>query len=314
MIGVSMTKRLFIILVALAGLVPAGCDDHASAGESRGNEREDKKGRKDDGGGKGRAKFKLGRIQHKAIAESSGIAASRKHPGVLWTHNDSGNGAYLFAITPEGELLGEYPVASVKNTDWEAVAADDSGHLYIADIGNNEGRRDRIAVYRLDEPDPASVTGKKKRGESLRVNATYRLKYPDKPFDAEALFVHNGRGYVISKLLSGKSAGLYAFDLTSPPTGEATLQHVCDLPLRSPVTDASISPDGQRLAVLTVTGPNVFKINGDVASAGKSEPASITYFDFKDMNMEGATFVPEGVVATTEEGQILLFENKLFEE
>ena len=61
MIGVSMTKRLFIILVALAGIVSAGCDDNASASasakESRANDREDRQERKEKGGGKGRTKF-----------------------------------------------------------------------------------------------------------------------------------------------------------------------------------------------------------------------------------------------------------------
>src|SRR5687768_5857115 len=31
---------------------------------------------------------RVGRIEHEPVRESSGIAASRRHPGVFWTHND----------------------------------------------------------------------------------------------------------------------------------------------------------------------------------------------------------------------------------
>ena len=34
----------------------------------------------------------------KELHELSGIVASRKHPGVFWAHNDSGNPLELFAI------------------------------------------------------------------------------------------------------------------------------------------------------------------------------------------------------------------------
>lgn len=298
--------------VLLACLALAGCDSRASGDEKRAARSEKKKDH-DRGGANNsgvKPKFKLGRIDHKAITESSGLAASRKHPGVYWTHNDSGNGAFVFAITREGGFLAEYPVANVRNNDWEAIAADDEGHLFIADVGNNDLKRDRAIVYRLDEPDPAAA-GPKGKGQALRVNQVWRLSYPGKPFDAESLFIHQGRGYVVSKLLSGKNAGLYRFDLAAAG-GEATLEHVCDLPIRSPVTDASISPDGTRLAVLTVTGPNVFQVDGDVAKAAQLQPAHVTYFDPGDMNMEGVCFTDDGLLASTEQGQMLFFEDRYF--
>lgn len=293
-------------------LALAACDKRANGDESppgrSGNNSEERRG-----GGKGnnKAKFKLGRIDHKAITESSGLAASRNHPGVFWTHNDSGNGPFVFAITREGKFLAEYPVAGVRNKDWEAIATDDQGDLFIADIGNNDLKRDRVIVYRVDEPNPAAA-GRNGKGPALRVKQVWRLKYPSKPFDAEAFFVHQRKGYLISKLLTGKNAGVYRFDLASAGADAATLEHVCDLPIRSPVTDASISADGNHLAVITITGPNVFQIDGDVANAARAQPAYVNYFDPGDMNMEGVCFVDDGLLASTEQGQMLLFENKNF--
>src|SRR5262245_57051971 len=47
----------------------------------------------------------VGRLDAREISESSGIVESRRYPGVYWTHNDSGNGAEIFAITREGKLI-----------------------------------------------------------------------------------------------------------------------------------------------------------------------------------------------------------------
>jgi hypothetical protein len=254
-------------------------------------------------------RFKVGRLDHKRIPESSGLIASRKYPGVFWTHNDSGNGPVLFAVTREGKLLAEFSLG-VRNNDWEALTTDDEGHLYVGDIGNNDRNRDRVLVYRVDEPDPNGAE-KATASAPLRVNATWRLKHPGQPFDAESLFVYHGKGYIISKLLTAKPAGLYSFDLADTADVQ-TLQHVCDLPIRSPVTDAAISADGARLAVMSLTGPNLFQIDGDVAAAANVEPKYSRYFDPKDINMEGVCFVEGGLLATTEGGQVMFFAEKDF--
>lgn len=294
-----------------AGLLSVGCDGRANADDVRLAASKQKGGEKGKGDGRGKPKFKLGRITHKAIAESSGLAASRKHARVYWTHNDSGNGPYVFAITRDGKLVAEYPIARARNTDWEAISIDNEGRLYIADIGNNDLKRDRAVIYRVDEPDPAAVSEKGK-GNALRVNGVWRLKYPGRPFDAESFFVWGGKGYVISKLLSGSNAGLYRFDLAATGSDAVALEHVCELPIRSPVSDAAISADGARLAVLTVTGPNLFTIDGDPANAGKVTPAYVNYFDPRDLNMEGVCFTDGGLLASTEQGQMLFFADELF--
>ena len=299
----KLAVPLVLPAVLLAALVacdepsgPAGKDARRSRNSRKENSKREEPAER----------FKVGRLDHKQIPESSGLVASRKHPGVFWTHNDSGNGPVLFAVTREGKLLAEFNV-NVRNNDWEAVTADDEGHLYVGDIGNNERDRDRVLVYRVDEPDPGAA----RKSPPLRVTATWRLKHPAQPFDAESLFVYQGKGYIVSKLLTGHQAGVYSFDLAD--SGDVqTLRHVCDLPIRSPVTDAAISPDGARLAVMTLTGPNLFQIDGDVAAAANVEPRYSRYFDPKDINMEGVCFVEGGVLATTEGGQVMFFADKDF--
>ena len=48
----------------------------------------------------------LGRIADRAVGESSGLAASRRNPGLLWTHNDSDDEPYLYCLDLQGASCG----------------------------------------------------------------------------------------------------------------------------------------------------------------------------------------------------------------
>ena len=46
-----------------------------------------------------------------ALREASGLAASRRHAAVLYSHNDSGDGPHLYALNAtDGSLLAVYRV------------------------------------------------------------------------------------------------------------------------------------------------------------------------------------------------------------
>ena len=83
---------------------------------------------------------RTGTFAHPLLDESSGVAASRRQPGVLWTMNDSGNDAWIFATDTMGRDHGALAVADARNRDWEAIALGPCGTqecLYIADTGDN---------------------------------------------------------------------------------------------------------------------------------------------------------------------------------
>lgn len=253
-----------------------------------------------------RPAFEVGRFATGSpIRESSGVVASRRHPGVYWTHGDSGTPPALYAVTRAGELLAEFPVAA-RNEDWEDVAADEDGQLYIGEIGNNGGKKKELAVYRVDEPDPKAA-GEGRARERLRVTATWRLRFPGQPFDCESLFIRGGYGYVISKVFPGLQAGLYRFALTGDPAGPVVLEYVTAVPARSPVTAADLSPDGRRLAVLTVTGVYLFDVEGDWGEDKAVTLKPTGYLRHLNLGAEAVCFVPDGLLAMTEGGQVLLF-------
>src|SRR4051812_6746091 len=98
--------------------------------------------------------MEIGRIQHPLINESSGIIVSRRDTNVFWTHNDGGGRKQvLYAITRLGKPLAEYRVTGALLNDWEDIAADSHGHIFIGDIGNNDAKRSEISVHQIDEPD-----------------------------------------------------------------------------------------------------------------------------------------------------------------
>lgn len=138
------------------------------------------------------------------ITEASGLAVSRDNAGVVWTHNDSGGAASLYALGRRGELRATLPLSGAVNVDWEDMAigpgpAGGPDWLYAADIGDNDAVRPSVRVYRVAEPDLAGVA----RGTLLApaVSGSVELVYPDGQRDAEALIVDpkNNDLYVITK-------------------------------------------------------------------------------------------------------------------
>ena len=246
--------------------------------------------------------YMVGLIDSREVRESSGIVQSRKDPGVFWTHNDGGNPSRIYAIDRVGKTLAAFDV-DVANRDWEDIAADEDGHLYIAETGNNTRAFRQIAVYQIDEPDIESTVRK------VGVKKAFQLRFPNGPFDVESLFVSGEHGYLISKNRDGSQAGVYRFSLMAEAE-YSVLEHVVNLPIRMPCTAADMSADGSRLVVQTITGPYLFNLAGDLASLARAVPRQVAIFD---LGMEGVCLVADGVVATNERRQIYFFPFDRFE-
>ncbi len=194
------------------------------------------------------------------LTESSGVAASRLQPGVLWTHNDSGNDPVIYATDTLGRDIGSFAVTGAINEDWEAISIGPCGTmrrescLFIGDIGDNGSRRHDITIYRI--PEPRVVPGSARRRATARATAL-RARYPDGPRDAEAMFVSSaGNLYILNK--GGGAIRLYGIPATSwrsrRPITLRALGRVPIVPESAAlrlVTDASLSPDGVHVAVRT---------------------------------------------------------------
>ncbi len=157
----------------------------------------------------------LGKIKSKDIKESSGLVASRCNEDTFWTHNDSGNGNFIYALNNEGKVLGTWQVLGAKNTDWEDIAThknkDGECFLYIGDIGNNSRKRSELTVFKVKEP---TVTKRNKSNKKSPVSTekakAIKFSYPQLRRDAETLLIHPETEdlYILTKRFSG-SAGVY---------------------------------------------------------------------------------------------------------
>jgi hypothetical protein len=202
----------------------------------------------------------VGKIESPEIKESSGLAVSRCLTDVFWTHNDSGDEAFLFAFNKKGEKLGTWKLPNAKNTDWEDLAEirTPSGEcvLYIGDIGNNSRLRDEFTIYRVKEPQvaPESKTSSKKNPLATEPAEAIKFFYPDVRRDAETLMVHPASGdiYILTKRLSGASA-VYKlkgnFDLSK--TNKLEMLNDFSVPAipNGFLTGGDISPDGKRVII-----------------------------------------------------------------
>lgn len=218
---------------------------------------------------------KVATIADARITESSGLAASLRHPGVVWTHNDSGGKPQLFAVGADGAVKATVTLAGAAAVDWEAIALgkDERGEpaLYVGDIGDNDGRRTDAAIYRVPEPEVLHDT--------QLTPVRYRIAYADGPRDAEALMLNprTNQVYVASKALSG--AGIYTF--TGPPREDAvnTLTRTAKAPAM--VTDGAFSPDGTRLILRGYLSSDMYsapgKWIGAVDSPVQKQGESVTF-------------------------------------
>ena len=122
--------------------------------------------------------------------ETSGIAASRRSPDLLWTHDDSGGAAMLYAVSTTGALRGRLQIRGEKNHDWEDLAAatlDGQPWIVIADTGDNEAKRKHVSLFFMAEPDPATLTPDGQL--AARPAHVLRLTYDDGPRDCEAIAI-----------------------------------------------------------------------------------------------------------------------------
>ncbi|MER8000678.1 WD40 repeat domain-containing protein [Streptomyces sp. NPDC095613] len=180
-------------------------------------------------------------IKDSRITESSGLAASRKHPGVYWTHNDSDDGPYIYAVDSRtGETVATVTMSGVgEPRDVEAISLGPDGNLYVGDIGDNlNGSWDHVWIYRFPEPD---------RLGDLTVRATqFTVRYADGARDAEAMMVDpkTGRVYIASKNEDG--GGLYEGPERLTASGANVFRRVGEVPW---VTDGAFSPDGTELVL-----------------------------------------------------------------
>jgi hypothetical protein len=193
------------------------------------------------------------RIEHPRLKECSGIVW---HDGAFYAHNDSGDDPVLYRsrdgrfLDRETEVL---PVPDAEAVDWEDIATFE-GDLLIGDIGDNRRQRSHLTLYRVRYVDGDDGSRR------LELVATYPFRYPDRPHNAEALAVVDGKVQLITKALGEPVTNVYVFDrlcdARSLPPGEMNVPRFSarlEIGDGQQVTAADYDPETGTILLLTYT-------------------------------------------------------------
>ena len=256
----------------------------------------------------------VGRVEANDIKESSGVAVSKCQENVLWTHNDSGDGPFVFAMDTAGRDLGTWKVSGAENIDWEDIATlrDGGGKcfVYVGDTGNSrKDPRTELKIYRFAEPTVAASGPKPTRREPgvTETASVMTFAYPDEPQDAETLLVHPASGeiYIATKDRK-RPAGVYALGAAfdrQPVQGRKISDLTVPAIPNGLLTGGDISADGRHLIICDDFAAYEFTLpagRADFNEIWRQKPAVVELGDRKQGEAIGYSADGNSIFATSE--------------
>ncbi|QMU31455.1 hypothetical protein HUW48_05175 [Adhaeribacter radiodurans] len=199
---------------------------------------------------------KVGKMDKREVKESSGLELAPDEI-TLWTHADSGNPPQLYHINATGKLLKTVNIPHASNLDWEDLAKDNKGYLYIGDLGNNSNSRKNLRIFRVKESNMSQV-------DTISFSYSDQKAFPpvkkDWNFNCEAFFYYQDSLYLFSKNRNPREK-VKMYKIPAQP-GSYQAKVVDSLNFASRITAADISPDGQMVALLGYGNLYLFHMNG----------------------------------------------------
>ena len=185
----------------------------------------------------------IGKMAKAEVPESSGLALTSD--GTFWTHADGGNKPELYQVNAAGKLLETLAIPHASNLDWEDLARDEAGNLYIGDFGNNAHNRRNLRVFRVNEKNPSQV-------DTIRFSYADQKAFPpakkDRNFDCEAFFYRQGNLYLFTKDW-GRKGIVKVYKVPATP-GTYEIPVLDQIRISTMITAADINPTGDKIALL----------------------------------------------------------------
>ncbi len=214
------------------------------------------------------------------LRESSGLILASE--GTFRTMSDGGNPSHLYRIGANGEVLDTMQLA-LPNQDWESLAKDPEGNIYIGDFGNNFHNRRNLRIFRLS---PGSLLA-----DTILFSYPEQTEFPpadrkERNFDCEAFIWHQGRLHLFSKSYGDKIVRHYSLPDSS---GNYELRLEEQIKLKGLVTGAALRPDGRQLALLSYGRLYLFNTEGGdvffnnpykcISLAGRAQTEAVVYLN-----------------------------------
>ncbi|XP_052092965.1 uncharacterized protein LOC127729270 [Mytilus californianus] len=228
------------------------------------------------------------------ITEVSGIAASRVHTDILYVHNDSGDGPFIYAINAiTGEVQSKISINKAINNDWEDIAYGvchgQEYCLFIGDFGGNSWNGSRDVIYRVREPAVINQT------LTVDIDATIHFSWTEQ--NCEIIMVDpKGDIYLVSKTTGVPAKAVY---VPSSAWNNPDITNLTDLVSMSfhtehpDPTGGDISPNGTEMVIISVDNLYYWNVtDGDFLSALVSDPINLKYKD--EPKGEAVCWKPDG--------------------
>ena len=242
----------------------------------------------------------LGTIENKQINEASGIVASYRNKGLIWTHNDSGDKNRLFVMDANGKGNREFYLEGTSNRDWEAISMatfPEGSFIYVGDIGDNNNGFAESAIYQVQEPE---INASTPQSNTLKNVQKITYKYADGARDAEAFLIDQSSKdiFIISKRESSKR--LYRLPFPQSYTQTNTAEFVQELTFSAGagtplyIVDGNVSVDNKEIIIKNYL--QIFhwrrNANESIPDALKRMPKTTPYL--AEPQGEGICFAQDG--------------------
>ncbi|MFQ3676153.1 MAG: T9SS C-terminal target domain-containing protein [Endomicrobiia bacterium] len=242
-----------------------------------------------------------------SVSETSGLLFINN---TFWTHNDSGDKPFLYQIdTANGKILTTKEIVNAKNVDWEDICKSDS-HIYIGDIGNNNGTRNIFQIYFFETE---KLLGNDNRIMAQKIefyyDSTFYVPFTSSQkrktnFDCESLIYFNDSLYLFTKNWGNKKTYLFSIPAKE---GLHKAEFIDSLDVDALICGADISEDKSTIALIGykfgVPANSVLVLlsdfNSDNFFSGKIE-----YFSLKKLKAhqtEGICFVTRDILLISNE-------------
>ncbi len=218
------------------------------------------------------------------IGETSGLINLN---GKLITHNDSGDGPFLYEIdTTNGQVSRTVYVSNASASDWEGICLD-STYIYVADFGNNNGTRTDLRIFRIDIAD--YLASDTVSADTIAYDYSDQTSFSSNPFftnfDAEALVAYGDSLYIFSKSWGAQMSFIYPL---SKQPGTYSLVKTDTIMSQGLVTGAEYNPDNGEVWLVGYGLFDQFLVKIENFQGGRLNNSTVTRYDFQP---QGATQV-----------------------
>jgi len=257
------------------------------------------------------------------VKETSGLLFL---DGKIITHNDSGDAANLYEIDSlSGAILRTVSISNATNVDWEDLAENDT-HIFIADIGNNNGNREDLKIYTIlksDFKESNTVSA-----ETISFSYEDQTAFSNQPnssnFDAEGIVIYENQILIFTKNWADLKTNVYKIPLTA---GSHVASKISSANIQGLITsatytedrffltgyDTSLNPFLIYISYNRMPGENIFS-SGFTKISLKDEIGQGSQIEaISNISDTGKYYISRENFSTTISGTTFTFKQKLYE-